>query len=130
MAKQTTRAQAELKKAQAAEFMDRVGQSDRAEQFAGMSVDDYAERKGLRLQNPVRKRKVDMPAELAATKTELQDQIDQAIELLDESYAPESTREELAIAIGQALDVLRGEDEDDDADVDEDDDDDQDDDLS
>jgi hypothetical protein len=38
-----------------------------------------------------------------------QDQIDAAIDTWDEAYAPESTREDLAEAIGNALDILRGE---------------------
>ena len=46
------------------------------------------------------------------TKGDLQDQIDEAIDVLDDAYAPESNREELAEAIGKALDVLRGEDTD------------------
>lgn len=49
------------------------------------------------------------------SKTELQGRIDSAIDLLDDAYAPESTREDLAEAVGKALDVLKGEDEDDDA---------------
>ena len=36
----------------------------------------------------------------------LQEQVDQAVEVLEESYLPESTREELAEAIGKALDLL------------------------
>jgi hypothetical protein len=55
-----------------------------------------------------------------ASKTDLQDQIDQAIDVLDDAYAPESTREDLAEAIGSALDILRGESEDDDDDSDDD----------
>jgi hypothetical protein len=50
------------------------------------------------------------------TKVDLQDQIDEAIGILDDAYAPESTREESAEAIGSALDTLRGEDEDEDED--------------
>ena len=48
-----------------------------------------------------------------ATKTDLQDQIDSAIETLQEAYTPESSREDLAAAVGSALDILNGEDEDD-----------------
>lgn len=63
----------------------------------------------------------------AQTKADLQDQLDRAIETLDEVYAPESTREELAEGIGQALNILRGEDLDaddsDDDEIDEEDDD-------
>jgi hypothetical protein len=52
-----------------------------------------------------------------SSKADLQDQIDQAIDVLDDAYAPESTREDLATAIGSALDILRGESDDsDDAD--------------
>ena len=42
-----------------------------------------------------------------------QQQIDQAIDALEEAYQPESTREELEVAVGQVLDVLRGEGDDD-----------------
>ena len=55
------------------------------------------------------------------TKSDLQAQIDEAIDILDEAYAPETTREDLADAVGRALDTLRGEDEDDENDADADD---------
>ncbi len=45
----------------------------------------------------------------ATTKADLQDQIDSAIEILDDAYTPESTREELAEAVGTALRTLRDE---------------------
>jgi hypothetical protein len=50
------------------------------------------------------------------SKGELQERIDSAIDLLDDAYAPETTREDLAQAVGQALDVLKGEDDDEDDD--------------
>ena len=50
-------------------------------------------------------------AQVAGSKTSLQDQIDDAIDILDDAYAPETTREDLAEAVGHALDILRGEDE-------------------
>ena len=56
------------------------------------------------------------------SKSELQERIESAIDLLDDAYAPETTREDLAQAVGQALDVLKGEDEDEDDDDSEDDD--------
>jgi hypothetical protein len=52
------------------------------------------------------------------SKVELRERIDSAIDLLDDAYAPETTREDLAQAVGQALDVLKGEDEDEDEDDD------------
>jgi hypothetical protein len=42
----------------------------------------------------------------------IQDQIDDAIDVLDDACAPETTREVLAQAVGEALNILRGEDED------------------
>jgi len=107
MAKEVTREQAERKKAQAAEFMERIGEPGRAEEFDDVSVDEYAEHKGLRISNPSRGRKKIMANGTVVTKADLQDQIDQAIDILD-AYAPESNRQELAEAVGKALDTLRG----------------------
>jgi len=110
MAKSVTREQAARKKDQAAAFMERIGQPARASEFAGMTVDEYAGHKGLRIANPLRRHRNQggktMPA---TTKSDLQEQIDEAIEILEDVYAPESSREELAEAVGKALDVLQGE---------------------
>jgi hypothetical protein len=113
MAKELTRAQAERKKAQAAAFMERIEEPDRADEFDSMSVEEYAEHKGLRIANPKFKaRSKEMATTSLPSKSDLQDQIDSAIEILDGAYEPESTREDLAEAVGSALEVLRGEDED------------------
>lgn len=127
VAKQLTRETAERKRLQAAAFMERLGEPDRAAQFRDMSTDEYVEHKGLRLTNPILRRRIAMAVATGTRRADLQDQIDRAIETLDDAYAPESTREELAQAVGEALDILRGEDEeaeeqDDDLDDDEDDD--------
>jgi hypothetical protein len=45
------------------------------------------------------------------TKTELQDCVDEAASILEDAYTPEASREELAAAIGQALDILSGDEE-------------------
>jgi hypothetical protein len=124
MAKALNREQAERKKSQAARFMERIGQPDRADDFDRMSVDDYAEGKGRSLSNPVtreRNRTTMANGATTTTKADLQDQIDSAISTLEDAYVPESTREELAEAISDALDTLRGE-EDEDEDLDGDDD--------
>jgi hypothetical protein len=55
MAKSVTREQAERKKSQAAAFMERIGESDRADEFDDMCVDEYAEHRGLQIANPTRK---------------------------------------------------------------------------
>jgi hypothetical protein len=115
MAKQVTHEQAERKKTQAAAFMERIGEPDRADEFDDMSVEDYAEHRGLELvSNPRRQeRKTAM-----ATKSELQDQIDSIGEVLNEAYTPEATRAELAEAVGSALDIINGEDDSDETDDD------------
>ncbi len=45
------------------------------------------------------------------TKAELEEAIGEAVEVLTGAYAPESTREDLAGAVGKALNVLELEDE-------------------
>ena len=118
MAKSVTREQAERKKTQAAAFMERIGEDDRASDFDDMSVDEYAERRGLQIANPKRNARKTTMAGAGPSKAELQDAIDNAVGVLDEAYAPEATREELATAIGQALDILNGEDDSDSSDED------------
>jgi Mg-chelatase subunit ChlI len=111
MAKEVTREQAEKKREKAVEFLQRIGEYDRAEEFADMDADQYAAHKGLRIANPVRRTRINMAQTSGPSRAELQDRVDRAIELLDDAYAVESTREDLADAVGQALDVLNGEDE-------------------
>lgn len=93
--------------------MERIGQPDRADEFEHMSVDEYAQGKGLQLSNPKTTRRISMTAPQVDTKADLQDRIDEAVGILDDAYEPEASREDLATAIGDALDVLRGEDEED-----------------
>ena len=52
------------------------------------------------------------------TKADLQDCVDEAASILEDAYTPEASREELAAAIGQALDILSGSEEDDEQDED------------
>ncbi len=113
MAKQLTREQGERKKAQAAAFMERIGEPDRAEEFNYMSVDDYADHKRLHLTNPRRRRTQMANGNGTTTKADLQDTIDSAIGVLDDAYQPETTREDLAEAVGSALEILRGHEEED-----------------
>jgi hypothetical protein len=49
------------------------------------------------------------------SKSDLEDMTDRAIDVLENAYTPESTREDLANAVSSALDILRGDDEDSDA---------------
>jgi hypothetical protein len=113
VAKDVTREQAQRKKTQAAAFLERIGQPDRAEEFNSMSVDEYADHKRLRLTNPKRRRTTMATGNGTTTKADLQDTIDQAISVLDDAYQPETTREDLAEAVGNALEILRGDEEED-----------------
>jgi hypothetical protein len=114
-------------KAKAGDFMERIGEPDRASEFDSMSVDEYAEHKGLTLENPTRKtrkgkrRKAKMAN--GYSKADLEDMVDNAIEVLDDACDVASSREDLANAVSSALDILRGEDEDDSSDDSADDDD-------
>ena len=117
MAKEITRSQADRKRAQAVTFMERIGLADRAEEFDQMSTDEYAEHKGFTL-NPTSNSKEKVPALATPTKSDLEDQIEQAVNVLDDAYQPESSREDLVAAVSEALDILRndGDDESDDTD--------------
>jgi hypothetical protein len=42
------------------------------------------------------------------TKADLQDCVDQATQILTDAYTPEASREDLAAAVGDALDALSG----------------------
>jgi hypothetical protein len=118
--KTVTRDQAEGMKAKAADFMERMGDDDRAADFDAMTVDEYAEHKGLTLSNPSRKRNCKRRSKRMAgsgfSKSELEGMVDDAIDVLDDAYDPASSREDLANAVGSALDILRGEDDSSDSD--------------
>ena len=47
-----------------------------------------------------------------ATKAELQEQLDSINEVLNGAYTPEASREDIAAAVGEALDILNGEEDD------------------
>lgn len=105
MAKEVTREKAATKKQQAAEFMERIGEPDRAQEFRSMSVAEYAEHRGLRLTNP-RSRREFMAAE---TKGELSDKMDELEGLIDEALDAELSREEVIQKIKEMRDVVEGE---------------------
>jgi hypothetical protein len=113
--KNVTREAAEGMKARAADFMERLGDDERASEFDAMTVDQYAEGKGLTLSNPSGKRNCKRRSKRMAgsgfSKSELEGMVDDAIDVLDDAYDPASSREDLANAVGSALDILRGEDD-------------------
>jgi hypothetical protein len=60
-----------------------------------------------------------MASTTGPTKADLQDQIENAISTFEDAYTPEASREELAEAVGEALDILKDEDEEENGDGDE-----------
>jgi hypothetical protein len=108
----------ESTKAKAARFArDVLGDGESAGDIENESPEDYAERKGITITNPQRRITMANGGGNGLSKADLQDCIDQATEILTAAYTPEASREELAAAVGDALDALSGEgdeDEDDD----------------
>jgi len=113
-----TRSEAESKRLKAIEFLRRIGRDDDADRFEDMSTDEYAEHKGAHLlDNPHLQRRT--KAIMAKRKTELeqaQDDIGEVKDILQDAYTPESSREDLAEAIGKALAALEDYESDDDDD--------------
>lgn len=103
-----TRSEAESKRLKAIEFLRRIGRDDDADRFGDMSAEEYAEHKGAHLlENPHAQRRI--KATMAKRKTQLEeahDDIGEVKEILQEAYTPESSREDLAEAIGKALATL------------------------
>jgi hypothetical protein len=96
-----TREQAVSRKAKAENFVDKVlGDKQRVQQIQRESVDDWARETGRTLTNPKNR------SNPVAAKADLQDCIDQVYDVLNDAYAPESSREDLVSAVSQALDLL------------------------
>lgn len=112
---QFTRQEAERKRQQAVAFMERLGQETEADRFAEMDVAEYAESRGAELVENPNHRRCTM-----ATKAELENLLDEVETKLNEAYQPEASRETLAEAVGEALNLVQAEEEDD-QDVDDDD---------
>lgn len=121
----------ERRKQKGADFVRQVlDDEDHASDLEGESVESYASRKRLVITNRAKRltneRKSDTTmanGNSDPTKADLQDAIDQASQVLSDAYQPESSREDMASAIGDALDILSGDSGDDDDDAGDDDDD-------
>jgi hypothetical protein len=126
--KHQTYDQLEATKQKAVRFArDVLQDDDKADDLDSESLESYAQRKGIQItDNPERRRRAVANGSSSLTKSDLADIVDQVTQLLEDVYTPESSREELATAIGTALDILEGDGEDD-ADLDDDFDDDSDD---
>jgi hypothetical protein len=121
-----TREQIQAKKDKAVRFLrDVLENEDRADEVEDESVEDYAERKGLKISNPERRTITVANGngnDVVMTKDEMQDCIDAVTQILTDAYTPEASREKLAAAVGDALAALEGDydEEDDDGDDDDD----------
>ena len=104
-----TRSKAEAKRRKAVEFLHRIGNDGLAEEFEDMTAEEYAEHKGAELIHNPQQGGSSMAQ---ATKAELHEAMDEALEILNEAYTPESSREELAQAVGRALNALEVDDDD------------------
>jgi hypothetical protein len=128
-----TEEQIQSKKDKAVRYLrDVIQDNDRADEVEDESPEDYAERKGLIISNSSKRRMKavangnnnDTVNDLSdLSKNDLLDLIDSAVETLEGAYLPESDRETLACAVGDAIDILQGNgaDEDDDDGSDDDD---------
>jgi hypothetical protein len=107
--------QIEKRKQKAADFARNVLEDDAlADDLEDESAESYAERKHLKISNSPQRRRTTMANGNGATKADLQDQLDQIGQILTDAYVPESDRETLAAAIGDALNVIEGGDDDED----------------
>jgi hypothetical protein len=109
--KTVTFEQAEQRRQQAVDFLNRIGDVDRADDFAAMSTQEYIDHKGLVVTNP--RRNIHMPPSNSPTKADLQDLLDSVEEILDGAYVPEASREDIVSAVADALDALHGSEEED-----------------
>ena len=103
-----TRAEAEVKRRKAIEFLQRIGRGEDAGRFARMSPEEYAGHKSAELINPFRRFET-MARETGPNKAELSDRIDEIEDLLEEALDPELTREELVSKVKEIHDVVTGE---------------------
>jgi hypothetical protein len=114
--------QVESRKDKAVRFLrDVLRDDDRADEVEDESPEDYAARKRITITNSPKRRTITVANGNAMTKDDLQDCIDQATQILEDAYQPETSREDAMAAIGDALDALGGDsdaDEDDDSDDD------------
>jgi hypothetical protein len=86
---------------------DVLDDQDLGDDLDDLSVEEYASRKGLIITN-LQRRIAAMANGNGMTKDDMQDCIDQATDILTDAYTPEASREDLASAIGDALDALSG----------------------
>jgi len=107
--KYLTREQIETAQARAVRFAENVLEdSDFADDLEALTPEEYADRRGITITDPLERRITNMANGNgnSMTKVDTKDVCDQLQDILSEAYTPEASREELAAAIGDALDLL------------------------
>ncbi len=102
--------QVEATKRKAVRFVrDVLGDPERADEIEDESVESYAERKNIHIENPKGGRSTNMAG--TATKAELEEVLAQVEDVLGDALDPKLTREEVVEKVEQAYDLLEGEEE-------------------
>jgi hypothetical protein len=113
--KQKTLEQVETTQTKAAQFTrDVLRDDDLADSLEDEDPESYAERKHISIINSPVRRGIEMAnGNGSMTTADLADVCDQVQDILEDAYTPEASREDLAAAIGDALDLLENGPEDD-----------------
>ncbi len=108
MVKAKTYEQVEAMQRKAVRFVaDVLLDEDKADEIDSLTVEEYADRKNLRVSNPTPRRN-EMPV---LTKSELQTTIDHAGELITDMLDPSLTREALVLLVQDLHEYINGSDE-------------------
>jgi len=93
---------------------DALDDPDRADEIERESVQSYADRKKIEIENPKVRRST--PVETTMTKAELVETVEQLEDILDDALDPKLTREEVVEKIEEGYALVAGEEDDDEAD--------------
>lgn len=101
-----------------------LGDEGKASEFADMDVGEYAERRGITIQNAGTPGRSNEREAAIMTKPEMETLLDDLDELLDGALDPRLSREQIVERVMEASDLISGpeEEEDDDEELDDDDD--------
>jgi hypothetical protein len=99
-----------------------LGDPVRAAEIEDEALEDYAGRRKFQIQNPNTRKEKRAMATLKQQLAERDELIDQVESVLQEAYEVTATREQLAEAIGTALEIISPDDEDDEGEGDDEDD--------
>jgi hypothetical protein len=110
--KTLTREQAEQKRQKAIEFLRRVGNDERADEFDDMTVDQYAEHRGVKLSNHPRKEETKMATKASLWKQKAEDFQSENDELRDRLDEYEARFDDIASSLPELEEAEEPEEED------------------